>query len=677
MLKRGDHRIVFLILLLILPACATPSQTSTAIPPIIASPTVAQFQATTVPSETPLPTSIPEAAFHVRQSTVEVVATDAATKGDGGNNWGGHQSRIVHTLDGVFTAYTVEKNGPFHREWRLVQRKGEGVWEQLASGDAGKDPVNLLAGPDGTLYLISWPNATGTLWQGRPEKGSLILTSSKIPGVSQSEWPYASAGINAAGDLCILSSVGGETPGGKFMWSCYYPERSEWISNTTDLDYRYCYTYVFPGENGELSLVSTRDVLWSALGYTQPQDAFDYAFNAYGVWQTADTASDPLKRTYVIEEPQTEQLPFVQLNAQQDAYIDTRGRMHVIYRVESSSSVASRHAMSRHAVLDGQGNLISDQPLPGDLAWEYSRIFQDGQERFYLLTSRGFLYPMDSEGIELGEPFELELGLGRDVVEYSGFSLSVPRTGTPRSDLMDVVFPSANGSAWMYFQLDFSDSTDSTNAMIEPLSVPPDLDLTAEDFQVMLDSADVFYEMDLADSSYPGLNWFNVGPDTAQYQNGSLLLKGSPNGSQMFNSYGLRTNEACMAEVRVEDSAGFVFNAMTEDWSQPTGASWGIAGDATVYYQEGRGDWVGSQAYKLAMQPGKWYEMMLWVKAPETFVVRIWEKDNPAAFGEQVLQMSERGDNWKDRRWHCHTYLDQGSLELAAYRELRFTRLPK
>lgn len=675
--KRSKLQFTILIFFWVFSACTPSIQMAANAQPTVELPTVTVPPKPSIPAETPLPTSTPAPALHIRQSMVEVIATDAANKGDGGNSWGGHQSRIVHTMDGIFTAYTVEKSGPFHREWRLVQRKDEGVWELLASGDAGKDPVNLLAGPDGTLYLISWPNATGTLWQGRPENGSLILTSSKIPGVSQSEWPYASAGINAAGDLCILSSVGGETPGGKFMWSCYYPERSEWISNTTDLDYRYCYTYVFPGENGELSLVSTRDVLWSALGYTQPQDAFDYAFNAYGVWQTANTGSESLKRTYVIEEPQTEQFPFVQLNAQQDAYIDTRGRMHVIYRVESSPSVASRHAISRHAVLDGQGNLISDQPLPGDLAWEYSRIFQDGQERFYLLTSRGFLYPMDSEGIQLEEPLELNLGLGRDTVEYSGFSLSVPRTGTPRSDVMDVVFPSANGSAWMYFQLDFSDSTDSTNIMNEPLSVPPDLELTVEDFQIMLDSADVFYEMDLADPSYPGLSWFNVGPDTAQYQNGSLLLKGSPNGSQMFNSYGLRTNEACMVEVRFEDTAGFVFNAMTEDWSQPTGANWGIAGDAFVYYQEGKGDWVGSNAYKLAMKPGRWYEMMLWVKASETFVVRIWEKDNPAAFGERVLQMSERGDTWKDRRWHCHTYLDQGSMELAAYRELRFTRLPK
>jgi hypothetical protein len=38
----------------------------------------------------------------------------------------------------------------------------------------------------------------------------------------------------------------------------------------------------------------------------------------------------------------------------------------------------------------------------------------------------------------------------------SGFGISVFRTGTPLSDGMDVVFPSLNRTAWLYFRLDFS-----------------------------------------------------------------------------------------------------------------------------------------------------------------------------------------------------------------------------
>jgi hypothetical protein len=38
-------------------------------------------------------------------------------------------------------------------------------------------------------------------------------------------------------------------------------------------------------------------------------------------------------------------------------------------------------------------------------------------------------------------------------VEYSGYGISAPRTGTLPGNVLDVVFPSDNGSKWIYFQL--------------------------------------------------------------------------------------------------------------------------------------------------------------------------------------------------------------------------------
>ncbi len=140
-------------------------------------------------------------------SSLEIV-TDKAATGDGGNPWGGHQTRIVRTNDGVFTAYTVEGSGYFDRKWRLAWRQEDGTWPVVAQGDAGKDPVNLLASPDGTLHVIGWPNETGTMWSGKPEGNQIVMTKEKIPGVSHSNWPYSSAGIDAEGNLCVLSTQG-------------------------------------------------------------------------------------------------------------------------------------------------------------------------------------------------------------------------------------------------------------------------------------------------------------------------------------------------------------------------------------------------------------------------------------------------------------------------------------
>ena len=225
---------------------------------------------TDVPSAIPLPLSTSLATPWVYQSEVEVITNHAAI-GDGGNNWGGHQARIVHTQDGVFTAYTVDGSGPLSRNWKLVQRQINGSWNVVAEGIAGREPVNLLASPDGTLHVIGWPSGVGTIWSGKPDNGTLTMTTEKIPNVASGDWPYSSAGTDENGDLCILSSVGGEAPVGWFKWACYIPSKSEWISQASKLDYRFAYTYVLPKPGGQLSLVSTRDVLWSALGYKQPE----------------------------------------------------------------------------------------------------------------------------------------------------------------------------------------------------------------------------------------------------------------------------------------------------------------------------------------------------------------------------------------------------------------------
>lgn len=152
--------------------------------------------------------------------------------------------------------------------------------------------------------------------------------------------PYGSAGINANGDLCCLAlaSNGGDGPGGEFFGHAVCKPPAKWISQTSTLDYRYCYTYVFPQADNKLTLVSTRDARWSALGYTQPADAFDYVFNAFGVWQTADLQAQPLERVSFVEEVPTAEYPNAFLTRQMDAYVDLKGRTHILYWQQGAST---------------------------------------------------------------------------------------------------------------------------------------------------------------------------------------------------------------------------------------------------------------------------------------------------------------------------------------------------
>jgi hypothetical protein len=385
--------------------------------------------------------------IHVSQAALEIVTDNAAT-GDGGNAWGGHQTRIVRTNDGVFTAYTVAGSGHFQRTWQLARRQDDGTWPVIAQGDAGKDPVNLLASPDGTIHIIGWPNMRGTMWSGKPSGNTIEMKAEIIPNVSQSNWPYSSAGIDKAGNICVLSSVGGETPGGTFEWACYLPSHGTWITQTTFLDYRYCYTYLFPVPSGSLAIVSTRDVRWSALGYNQPSGQFDYVFNALGYWRTDDLTKDPLKRLYFIEEKPTAQFPVVTLDAQQDAYLDTAGNMHVLYQIQGRSTQGTW--ILRQLILSPDGQLLKNVQLPEDIGG-FARIFQDAGGQFYILGSSGLLYPAGRDGITFGSPIQIDLK--GYTVEYSGYGISAPRTGTLPGNVLDVVFPSDNGSKWIYFQI--------------------------------------------------------------------------------------------------------------------------------------------------------------------------------------------------------------------------------
>ncbi len=389
-----------------------------------------------------------------RQTKIEVVTKNAAAV----NPKGGQQTRIVHTQDGVFTVYVVEGSSETNMIWQLSQRQSDGTWAVIAQDVSGASNPNLLASPDGTLHVIGWPNGIGTMWSGKPKDGKLVMTSTRIPNVAEGTEQRPTAGTDANGDLCINSGVPngsdplikGKFTGAGLRWAFYIPSQSRWVTQTNELDYMYAYAYVFPSPNGQLSLVATRDVPWKELGYAQPPGTDPWIFNAFRYWRTNDVSSETIQLLSFTEEVPTDQYPNPWLKLH-EAYLDTKDRMHIIY--SKSGATTGGRLQVRHRIVSASGTTLLDENLPIE-AGQYCRIFQDSQERFYLLGSSGLLYPMDQEGQSLGDPMKLDLE-GRENMDY-GYSLSVPRTGTPLSDVMDVSFPSDGGKSWYYFQLDFS-----------------------------------------------------------------------------------------------------------------------------------------------------------------------------------------------------------------------------
>jgi hypothetical protein len=213
---------------------------------------------------------------------------------------------------------------------------------------------------------------------------------------------------------------------GAFLWACRSSPDGPWDFHKTPLDYRHCYTYVLP-EGKRLALVATRDVLWSTLGAATPPGAFEYAFNQIHAYSTADRRTAALVPALVREEVPTPQYPEALANAQIDAYLDTEGRLHVLYTLAGQSTAGVRQ--TRHALLIN-GRVIADVALPERGFW---RITQDSTGRFWALYGTGArfaVYPaLSTDGLQLGQPTVLDLGT--EQVRYSGMAIAAPRAGVP------------------------------------------------------------------------------------------------------------------------------------------------------------------------------------------------------------------------------------------------------
>jgi hypothetical protein len=402
---------------------------------------------------------------------VELV-TDQALVGDGGNSWGGHQTRIVRTKDGVFLAYTAGQSdppGPWRRysgtprSWRLAMRKDSG-WPVIAEDESGREPVNLMASPDGTLHIIAWPGGLPRLWSGKPAGEAITMKSVPVPGPwIKNNWPYGAAGISAEGDIALVQSTTEEVPG-RFIWGYCTAKGGHWQTGTTPVKERHCYTYVFPEGGGRLVFTSTRDVLASKMGYDQSATShlLGFVFNRVGYWTTDDVFGKLTSELQIDESIPTKEFPEAVANGTcVDSYIDTRGRMHVLYAFSGAQTQGKQRI--RHAAVEN-GRILKTVQLPEEFNAcfagppdkdkdkpTFCRLIQDGAGRFYLLGSTAIV-PADSEdGTTLGRPVSLDLK--GYAVEYSGIAITSPRGGTPPADFVDGVFPAGDGKKVVYCRI--------------------------------------------------------------------------------------------------------------------------------------------------------------------------------------------------------------------------------
>ncbi|NQZ67665.1 MAG: hypothetical protein HRT89_06310, partial [Lentisphaeria bacterium] len=270
-------------------------------------------------------------------------------------------------------------------------------------------------------------------------------------------------GIDLKGNLCLLSSEGEKPHTPKFRLAFLSAKEKKWTFKEMVLPHRHCYSYVFPLGPSSLKLVSTRDVRWHEIGLKKtPRGApHGFSFNAFRSWYIEDVLKPEFKEQHFIEEKGTTDFPFSFCNAQNDSYIDSKGRLHILYRVEGERTKGREQRF--HLMLSASGEKLKEARIP-DAAGVYCRIIEDDRGNFYILGSGGkrkgdgftagkaVIYEAGKDGFKTDKAIPLDLG--SEKVEYSGFALACPRNGTALGQNLDLVFPSGpQGIKWNYCRI--------------------------------------------------------------------------------------------------------------------------------------------------------------------------------------------------------------------------------
>ena len=387
------------------------------------------------------------------------------------NSWGMHKTRIIRMSTGdLFTVYTSAGSGDSDREWHLMRKAPGGNWQEVHTGDAGQEPINIIRGPNDELHLFAWPGTKGQLQHIESKDLGQTFTTEMLPGQwaggpndpSAPEQGYSGAGVNDKGDI-VICQTNVDKPG-TFRWAYYDPTTGSWQFHLNQIDnFRFTYFFLFPGENNDLSFVGMRDATREELGYP-PSSGFDYVFDEISYFHISDV-NNPTVTELLVAKVKPKSTQDYDLTYLTDAYVDTQGNTHILY---DNLYDGPHHAIIQNGavVKDVKMNLPSSDPSPTKM-----RIIQNATGQFSIIDISNdgnslYVYPGatgDTDGTQLTSPTAL------DISQYPACSdddfchaptFTMPRSGNPLSDMLDGVYGNFNKE--IYFRIQLPDSGSST-----------------------------------------------------------------------------------------------------------------------------------------------------------------------------------------------------------------------
>jgi len=369
------------------------------------------------------------------------------------NSWGQHKNRIIRTSTGdIFTVF-ISEGTHLHRTWHLMHRSPNGGWQEIKTGDAGEEPINIVRGPNDEIHIIAFPGTQGQVEHFESTDLGKTWTSEMLPGQWSTDQGYIGADVNAQGDIVVVQT-GNDIPG-TLYWCYYSPASGKWQFHTTDFPIRYTYNFAFPDANNGITIVGMRDALRNELGYPDAGGGFDYIFNQikYFYISNANSSNPTVTQQAVVAQQEPQSNTDADITYMTDSYMDTLGRVHILYFDLYDNLV--------HHVILKNGDVIKEVKLNIDYG-DKARVFQDALGHFYIISTSQDgnslnIYPgtaSDTDGTLLNPPVSLNISQLPGCSDYDfchSPNLTIQRSGHALSNYIDGVY--GNHTKEIYFRI--------------------------------------------------------------------------------------------------------------------------------------------------------------------------------------------------------------------------------
>jgi len=411
------------------------------------------------------------------------------------SNHGRGQTRMCTVSSGTYvTLFTGDDAEADPLPWSLFHLDQEGnvkvLYSDMMPYHPGGPTVIVMADKNEDIWMYAgWRQIIGTerfsyhVYHYDVDKGSVTEYSSLADYYLPENrglggGAYSVACLDPERNEIYAIANAGNRPG-SIEWAVFDIDKKEWSApKGAMIDYRYCYSYLFPDGNGGFHYIGLRDVrgeviftdvglnvLQSGRTYHSKFDDNTMIFDEWEYFHIPDAYGDQIELQTAIEKAQYEVLKGMYPHYKMaDAFRDSDGLLHFLYCAQDNLTPGWRTVHVVYDVSDGIREVKRAEIdfLGGSNHYYSGRMFQDTTGAFYVLASKKSTYGTllefwrsDSPTGDLTFVWAEQLP-DHITVDTDGYHVSTSRNGSLMSDVLHMTLYNDAASEWYYFTIDFA-----------------------------------------------------------------------------------------------------------------------------------------------------------------------------------------------------------------------------